>query len=42
MLIILSIAGATIFGLLAVRYGAESRPELDERPVAPGPHRPWI
>lgn len=30
------IVAATVFGLLALRYGAESRPGFDER--APGDH----
>ena len=32
MLILTTIAGATIFGALAARYGAEQRPGFDERP----------
>ena len=35
MLILFSIAGATAFGALAARYGAEQRPGFDERPERP-------
>ena len=36
--IIIFLVGLLVFGLLAVRFGAEQRPGFDERPEAPGPH----
>jgi hypothetical protein len=34
MVAILSLIGAIVFGVLAVRYGVEQRPGFDERPEA--------
>jgi hypothetical protein len=39
MIIVASIIGAAAIGVLSLRYGAETRPEFDERPSA-FPHRP--
>jgi hypothetical protein len=34
MVAILSLIGAIVLGVLAVRYGVEQRPGFDERPLA--------